>query len=661
TDGVVDEAALSDGSDSISPNETTTGTFTITTGNDSGTLSVENASDAWVPIAASGATIVDGDYGTLTVTGDGSGNYSWSYTLSDNTLDHTNTTAVGPADQVFDNFATRVIDSDGDSTATDGIDAAETLTIAINDDGPTAVDPNTAYLVNNIAESTTVPLDFDTNVDDNYGADQGGTVQFVIDSQGMDSGYTANSQTIYLYTDGTQLIGSTLAGTGIDYDAALADITSSGAFTVMLNLDGALGSATDTYSFDLLKQVDGGIGEFNTNTGTWNFEGGNTNYVYYEDLSGNDLPSVLVTPTGDDGDQVNATANRAGASGGGGGQGIGSGEGLRVDFVENISGTPISDEYDPATVDHAFDERVLVNGAETSFHLNSGSATVSIGAFDDPDLDLDDITGDTDYAPVDIDTVVLNGFEYTVSDPGPITFNSSDGTVTITGIVDGDSVVVFTDDAGFTTVEYHYDDGSPFSLEGFGASAFDPGAMVSMDFDLAVTDGDGDSVLVENGIQVLLSPDDHEFVPGTDGDDSGLDALVADPGQASTLLGYDGNDTLTGDSGNDILVGGEGDDELTGGLGADTFIFASGEGIDTITDFSVMEGDVLHLTDVLELDAGSVEVDVLGADVTLSGGGIESVTLEGINSTGDYTTGCDTLQDMIDHATAAINVEFGSS
>ncbi|MCD6527222.1 MAG: cadherin-like domain-containing protein, partial [Desulfuromonas sp.] len=41
TDGVVDEAALSDGSDSISPNETTTGTFTITTGNDSGTLSVE--------------------------------------------------------------------------------------------------------------------------------------------------------------------------------------------------------------------------------------------------------------------------------------------------------------------------------------------------------------------------------------------------------------------------------------------------------------------------------------------------------------------------------------------------------------------------------------------------------------------------------------------
>jgi len=51
-----------------------------------------------------------------------------------------------------------------------------------------------------------------------------------------------------------------------------------------------------------------------------------------------------------------------------------------------------------------------------------------------------------------------------------------------------------------------------------------------------------------------------------------------------TLLGGAGNDTLSGLAGNDTLSGGLGDDALNGGKGNDTYLFARGDGHDTITD-----------------------------------------------------------------------------
>jgi len=56
----------------------------------------------------------------------------------------------------------------------------------------------------------------------------------------------------------------------------------------------ALDPAAGNYDFTLLRQVDGAVGSFNTREGSWNFQGGNTNYVYYEDLSGQGLPDVLL-------------------------------------------------------------------------------------------------------------------------------------------------------------------------------------------------------------------------------------------------------------------------------------------------------------------------------------------------------------------------------
>lgn len=91
-----------------------------------------------------------------------------------------------------------------------------------------------------------------------------------------------------------------------------------------------------------------------------------------------------------------------------------------------------------------------------------------------------------------------------------------------------------------------------------------------------------------------------------------VDSPVAD------ILGEDGidviygtqeNDILNGAGGNDILVGRLGADELTGDSGADTFVVNTiAEGVDTITDYSHEEQDVLDISGIL---VGTDPEDVL--------------------------------------------------
>jgi Ca2+-binding RTX toxin-like protein len=73
-------------------------------------------------------------------------------------------------------------------------------------------------------------------------------------------------------------------------------------------------------------------------------------------------------------------------------------------------------------------------------------------------------------------------------------------------------------------------------------------------------------------------------------------------GGADTLYGGAGTDTLRGGSEDDILYGQGGTDTLYGDAGADRFVFENGTayiGIDTIRDFSVAQGDVIDIHDLL--------------------------------------------------------------
>ncbi|MDO6479642.1 hypothetical protein Q4518_08540 [Shimia thalassica] len=73
----------------------------------------------------------------------------------------------------------------------------------------------------------------------------------------------------------------------------------------------------------------------------------------------------------------------------------------------------------------------------------------------------------------------------------------------------------------------------------------------------------------------------------------GLNQMSGGSGN-DTISGGEGDDRLYGGIGEDHLDGGEGNDLLSGDSDADTFVFVTGSGNDTITDFE----DGLDLIDV---------------------------------------------------------------
>ena len=166
--------------------------------------------------------------------------------------------------------------------------------------------------------------------------------------------------------------------------------------------------------------------------------------------------------------------------------------------------------------------------------------------------------------------------------------------------------------------------------------------------------GSGDDILYgDGGDDVLEGGDDddalhggggHDELYGDDddsgaasGDDlldggSGDDILYGDGGD-DVLEGGADDDTLDGGAGLDALYGDGGVDSLTGGTGADTFVFAAGDGTDTITDFFPEEGDRIDLSAFAGLKGfASLKLTADGSttilDLRAHGGG--TVRLEGI-------------------------------
>ena len=136
--GVVEEAALNpdaltnlDGQAGSNPGsnaENVSGSLIINSPDGISAIQVLDKDGVWINIQGGG--VVQGVYGQLVF--DAAGN--WTYTLADNTLDHSIPGAVGADDQLLDPFSVRVIDGDGD------VSPAVALNIAIYDDGPAILD-----------------------------------------------------------------------------------------------------------------------------------------------------------------------------------------------------------------------------------------------------------------------------------------------------------------------------------------------------------------------------------------------------------------------------------------------------------------------------------------------------------------------------------------
>ncbi|AXY43824.1 hypothetical protein [Halomonas sp. JS92-SW72] len=453
-----------------------------------------------------------------------------------------------------------------------------------------------------IIRDPTGKLDLDGQVEDNFGADQGGTVRFTA-TNGTAAGLTAGGAMIYLYVseDGQTLIGSTFAG---GQNAESGDVLAKKVFTINLNVSAG---GVDTYDFTLHQQIDGGAGGFTTTEGDFDFSGGNKQWVSFDSGEGSSQ-DILITPI--NGSTVNTT-NSIGGTAGVGNTTVGSSrdgnQAIRVDYVNNLSGTASSGgSYDINNPTHTFDGHYSVNGA-TAILLGANNTTIRVTAYDYSQGYEGNLVGSAagdNISPDTITRVVINfnglegslnisgwqagqtgqivlsgnGGEYTYG----VTFNGK--SVDISGLGDGVQVGVSTAD-GFNSVEYQYLSGGNFQIGGFGGVTFEPGVAVDFGIDLDIIDGDGDSLTVMDAIKLQLAPDSHIVQEGGDGEDS---LTVAD-GTEGLLLGGDGDDTLTGNDGNDIIYGGDGDDTIVGvggdnllygGAGNDTII--GGEGNDTI-------------------------------------------------------------------------------
>ncbi|QQG37410.1 MAG: type I secretion C-terminal target domain-containing protein [Micavibrio aeruginosavorus] len=146
--------------------------------------------------------------------------------------------------------------------------------------------------------------------------------------------------------------------------------------------------------------------------------------------------------------------------------------------------------------------------------------------------------------------------------------------------------------------EYHWD--SMHFADGF--------SITLTNFENWISNANGTT-----GNDTILGTDIGDSLQGGSGNDeiagyAGDDVLYGDNGDDlihggagnDTLYGGAGNDRLWGASGNDTLKGGSGNDILTGGEGTDTFILdGTPSSIDIILDFSLSDGDILDVSDII--------------------------------------------------------------
>ena len=127
---------------------------------------------------------------------------------------------------------------------------------------------------------------------------------------------------------------------------------------------------------------------------------------------------------------------------------------------------------------------------------------------------------------------------------------------------------------------------------------------------------------------LLIGDDGANVLLGEGGDD-----VLAGQGGADSLAGGAGNDWLRGQDGDDTLAGGLGSDLVEGGAGSDVFVFADGDGFDTVADFTVGTdridlSAVAAITDFADLTAN--HVTQVGGDVWIEDGGGDRIVLLGV-------------------------------
>ncbi|MHA6493868.1 retention module-containing protein [Pseudomonas borbori] len=237
---LVEEQALDDGSNPDSAAEQASGAFVISSPNGVASLQVQGFDGVWVDVTAGG--VVVGQYGILNV--DAAGN--WTYSLTNNTLDHGNPNATGAADQVGESFAVRVFDLDGD------VSPPAQLNVLINDDGPLLLEGEGAQVAAVVDEDETVDGISDgdgvSNVATGGPGALGALVNFGADGLGGFGLLAGPGATAALEAQGLSSGGSALSYSVIG-NLLTASAGAETIFTLQVGGDGS-------FSFSVLGQLD---------------------------------------------------------------------------------------------------------------------------------------------------------------------------------------------------------------------------------------------------------------------------------------------------------------------------------------------------------------------------------------------------------------------
>jgi hypothetical protein len=276
-----------------------------------------------------------------------------------------------------------------------------------------------------------------------------------------------------------------------------------------------------------------------------------------------------------------------------------------------------------------FSGNSAANDAGTATNDDNVYGTINITSLNTPPVANPDSVSATPNTPINIsvETLLANDTDAN-GDP-----------LTLTGVSNFTGGTAVLDDNG--TPSSSADDYITFTpTTGFSGDA---------SFDYSISDGNGGTssatVIVAVGT-VQNGGHGPDTLTGNDGNDiliggTGKDALIGNGGN-DTLIGGNGTDLLLGNAGDDLLYGGNGadtlegglgNDTLTGGNGADVFVFASGDGTDTITDFSLGQGDQIGLAGGLTFENLSFSGNniIFGTEVLAVLTGVNTNTLTAAN------------------------------